>query len=68
MNGTLEAAEHKTLGNVLIADFFNTQTGVCAIVYTTSGLVKKVSIDDLSVPWHYDTAEGKWALDFPEKT
>lgn len=65
MIANLEPAEHKTLGPVLIADFFNSQQGAYAIVYTTKGLIKRVLIADLSVLWHYDTNDGKWKPDFP---
>jgi hypothetical protein len=61
----LEPAEHKGLGPVLIAAFFNTQQGAMAIVYTAQGLIKRVPVGELSVLWHYDAAKGKWEADFP---
>jgi len=69
MIGQLEAADHKTLGPVLIASFFPDPTNrqVLAVVYTSKGLVKSVPISELSVLWHYDSGKADWASDFPAK-
>ena len=64
MTGTLDPAHHKTLGPVLIAAYLNGTPEPFAIVFSKTGLIRKVKISELSADWHYDEATGQWQRDF----
>lgn len=66
MIGALEQATHRKWGPVLIAAYFNSTPEPFAIVYTTTGDIKKAGISDLSAHWHYDSIKAKFVPDFPE--
>ena len=70
MIGEFVAAQHPAYGPVLIVTIFpsNFEGGVVstAVVADSGGSLHVVGAEDLSIDWHYDSADGKWKPDFEE--